>query len=96
MVKPVFYKTRKDGVRLIRTYSNTKPVIKQLPTNIIYDCWVYKLDENGNETKEVDWEQSGVIDVEGKYTYVELTEQEYQEYLKKQENDKGGINNEEN
>ena len=71
----VFYKTRKDGVNLIRRYSDITPTLKQLPTNTIYDCWVYKLDENGNETNEVDWELSGVIDVENApYTYVETDE----------------------
>jgi hypothetical protein len=86
MIKTLFYKTRQDGVNLYRTYSDITPALKQLPTNIIYDCWVYKLGENGNETKEVDWEQSGVIDVENApYTYVEVSEEEYQEYLKQQE-----------
>lgn len=30
------YLTRKDGVRLYKTYSDTNHYIKQLPTNIIY------------------------------------------------------------
>jgi hypothetical protein len=72
-IKREFYKTRRDGVRLYRTYSTVTPTILQQPTNIPYDCWVYKLDENGNQTNEVDWEQSGVIDVENApYTYVEV------------------------
>ena len=73
MVKREYYMTRSDGVNLYRTYSDTTPYLKQLPTGIIYECWVYKVDENGNETKEVDWEQSGVIDVENApYVYVEV------------------------
>lgn len=75
MIITKFYKQRKDGVKLYRRYSDITPTINQSPTNIIYDCWVYKLDENGNETKEVDWELSGVIDVENApYTYSEITE----------------------
>lgn len=69
----VFYKTRSDGVNLFRTYSDETPTLKQLPTNTLYDCWVYKLDKDGNETNEVDWDLSGVIDVENtSYTYVEV------------------------
>lgn len=30
------YMTRKDGVKLYRTYSDENKYIKQLPTNIIY------------------------------------------------------------
>ncbi len=32
-----FYATRKDDVRLYKTYSNENKYIKQLPTNAIYD-----------------------------------------------------------
>jgi hypothetical protein len=72
MINRVFYRTRKDGVSLYRIYSDTTPTLKQQPTGVIYNCWVYKLDENGNETAEVDFENSGVIDVENApYTYVE-------------------------
>lgn len=68
-----YYKTRPDGVNLYRTYSDTTPTLRQLPTNILYDCWVYKTDSEGNETKEVDWNASGVIDVEfAPYTYLEI------------------------
>lgn len=75
MVKREYCMTRSDGVNLYRTYSDTTPYLKQLPTGIIYECWVYKLDSEGNETDEVDWEQSGVIDVENApYTYVEIEE----------------------
>ena len=75
MINKVFYKTRKDGVSLYRIYSDTTPTLKQQPTGVIYNCWVYKLDKNGNETTEVDWENSGVIDVENApYTYVETDE----------------------
>ena len=75
MIKREYYRTRKDGVSLYRIYSDTTPTLKQQPTGVIYNCWVYKLDKNGNETTEVDWENSGVIDVENApYTYVETDE----------------------
>lgn len=75
MVKREYCMTRLDGVNLYRRYSDTTPYLKQLPTGIIYDCWVYKVDENGNETKEVDWDKCGVIDVENApYTYIEIKE----------------------
>ena len=75
MINKVFYKTRKDGVSLYRIYSDTTPTLKQQPTGVIYNCWTYKLDENGNETTEVDYENSGVIDVENApYTYEETIE----------------------
>lgn len=71
----LFYKIRQDGVKLYRTYSDITPTIKQVPTNTLYDCWVYKTDNEGNETKEVDWELSGVIDVEHTpYSYLEVIE----------------------
>ena len=77
-LKKFYYKTREDGVNIFRTYSEKTPYLKQLPTGVIYECWVYKLDENGNETKEVDWENSGVFDVENApYIYVEISEEEY-------------------
>lgn len=76
MIKKVFYRTRKDGVSLYRIYSDTTPTLKQQPTGVIYNCWTYKLDENGNETTEVDYENSGVIDVENApYTYEEIIEE---------------------
>ena len=75
MIIRKFYKTRKDGTNLYRIYSDTTPNLKQLPTNIIYNCWIYKLDEEGNETEEVDLETSGIIDIENApYTYVETDE----------------------
>ena len=73
MIEKVFYKLNSVGKKLYRTYSTITPTIKQLPTNVVYDCWVYKLDQDGNETKEVVWEKCGVIDVENApYTYVEV------------------------
>lgn len=78
-LKRFYYKTREDGVNIFRIYSDITPYLKQLPTGIIYDCWIYKLDENGNETKEVDWENSGVFDIEyAPYTYVEMSKEEYE------------------
>ena len=75
MIKREYYRTRKDGVSLYRIYSDTTPTLKQQPTGIIYECWVYKLDEEGNLTTEVDYENSGVIDVEtAPYTYMEIIE----------------------
>ena len=75
MINRVFFRTRKDGVSLYRIYSDTTPTLKQQPTGVIYDCWVYKLDEEGNPTTEVDFENSGVIDVEtAPYTYEEIIE----------------------
>ena len=37
MIVREYYKTRKDGVKLYRTYSDEDYKIKQLPTEIIYD-----------------------------------------------------------
>lgn len=36
MIIREFYETRKDGVNLYRTYSNTNHYIKQIPTGIVY------------------------------------------------------------
>lgn len=81
MINRVFYRTRKDGVSLYRIYSDTTPTIKQQPTGVIYNCWRYKLDENGNETTEVDLENSGVIDVENApYTYEEIIKKTIETY----------------
>lgn len=74
MIKQEYYKTRDDGVKLYKTYSDITPTIKQLPTNITYNCWVFK--KNG----EVDWELSGVTDVENTpYTYEEVIEDDKSE-----------------
>lgn len=68
------FKTRDDGTKLYRTYSDTTPYLKQIETDKIYNCWIYKRDEEGNLTNEVDWELSGVVDVENApYTYEETT-----------------------
>ena len=76
MIKRLFFRTREDGVNLYRTYSTLTPKINQLPTNVIYDCWQYKVDENGEQTTEVDWDNSGVIDVENTpYSYEEVFEE---------------------
>lgn len=37
MVKKEFYKTRKDGAKLYKTYSDKNLKIKQIETNIIFD-----------------------------------------------------------
>lgn len=37
MIKKEHYATRKDGVRLFKTYSTENFYIKQLPTNAVYD-----------------------------------------------------------
>lgn len=76
-IKQEYYKTRNDGVKLYRTYSNVTPILKQQPTNRIYKCLAYK------ETGEIDWEKCGVVDVENaNYSYVEISEEEYQASLK--------------
>lgn len=36
MIKREYYMTRKDGVRLYRTYSDSNKYIIQMPTNIEY------------------------------------------------------------
>ena len=37
MIVREFYRTRKDGINLYKTYSDEQFKIKQLPTEIIYD-----------------------------------------------------------
>lgn len=37
MIVKEYYETRKDGVKLYKTYSDENKYIKQLPTNAIYD-----------------------------------------------------------
>ena len=37
MIVSEYYKTRKDGLSLYKTYSDEQFKIKQLPTEIIYD-----------------------------------------------------------
>ena len=37
MIVSEYYKTRKDGISLYKTYSDEQFKIKQLPTEIIYD-----------------------------------------------------------
>ena len=66
MIKQEYYKTRKDGVTLYRTYSDQGLKIKKTETNKIY---------------------TAAIDVyPSRFTYTEVTEEEYQEYLEKQRN----------
>lgn len=67
MIHKVYYSTRKDGVNLFRIYSDKTPIIRQIPTNVDYDCWTY------NEDGNVDFSKSGVIDVEhAPYSYIEI------------------------
>lgn len=37
MIVREYFETRKDGVKLYRTYSDEKFYIKQMPTEVIYD-----------------------------------------------------------
>jgi hypothetical protein len=37
MITREYYKTREDGVRLFRTYSDTNHKIMQKPTMVVYD-----------------------------------------------------------
>ena len=48
MIKTEYYKTRKDGVNLYRTYSDENKVIRQIETGIEYDEAIDVADENGN------------------------------------------------
>ena len=73
MIIKNYYMTRTDGVKLYKIYSDITPLLKQIPTGNVYECWIYKVDENGNETNVVDWKECGVIDVENApYTYEEV------------------------
>lgn len=73
MVFRMFFKTREDGVDLYRTCSNITPKLRQVETGAIYNCWIYKVDDEGNETNEVDWSISGVVDLEdASFTYEEV------------------------
>ncbi len=58
-----YYSTRKDGVKLYKTYSDENKYIKQLPTNAIYDIAIDV--ENApytyEETNEIIEEQESEI-----------------------------------
>ena len=48
MIKTEYYKTRKDGVNIYRTYSDENKVIRQIETGIEYEEAIDVADENGN------------------------------------------------
>ena len=55
-----FYNTRKDGVKLYRTYSNENYRIRQIETNTIYDEAIdvenapYTYEETEEKIKEIE------------------------------------------
>ena len=71
MIKCEFYMTRKDGVMLVKTYSDTNKYIKQAETGLEYD-----------EAIDVGVEVGGKYYPKN-YTYIE-TEKEivYEEHIK--------------
>ncbi len=68
MIKKEYYKTREDGVKLYRTYSNTGHKIKRVSDGITYGDAI-DVSENV-EYEEVD----EYIDTEGSYSYEEILE----------------------
>ena len=66
MIKTEYFKTRNDGVILVKTYSTENKYIKQLETNLEYDIAIdvgevelgiyksknYTYEETNNEIKE--------------------------------------------
>ena len=48
MIKTEYYKTRKDGVDLYKTYSDENKIIRQVETGIEYEETIDVADENGN------------------------------------------------
>lgn len=68
MIKKEYYKTREDGVKLYRTYSDIGYKIKRVSSGITYDDAI-DVSENV-EYEEVD----EYIDTEGSYSYEEILE----------------------
>lgn len=66
MIKKEFYKTREDGVKLYRTYSDTDHLIKKVADGNIYG------DAVDISTSEEYEEVEGYIDLEGPDTYEEI------------------------
>lgn len=65
MIKKELYRTREDGVKLYRTYSDTDHLIKKVGDNVIYEEAVDIADE---AYEEVD----GYIELEGPDTYEDI------------------------
>ena len=66
MIKKEFYKTREDGVKLYRTYSDTDHLIKKVADGNVYGD---AIDISEREEYE---EVEGYIDLEGPDTYEEI------------------------
>lgn len=66
MIKKEFYKTREDGVKLYRTYSDTDHLIKNVADGNVYGD---AIDISDSEEYE---EVEGYIDLEGPDTYEEI------------------------
>jgi hypothetical protein len=66
MIKKEHYTTRKDGVKLCRTYSDTDHLIKRVADGVIYD---EAIDTSENEEYE---EVEEYVDFEGADTYDEI------------------------
>lgn len=66
MIKKEFYKTRKDGVNLYKTYSDTEHLIRKVSDNTIYDTAI-------DISEEVEYEEvDAYIEVEGPDTYKQV------------------------
>ena len=68
MIRKEYYKTREDGVKLYRTYSDTGHKIKRVSTCITYGD---AIDVSENEEYE---EADEYIDTERSYSYEEILE----------------------
>lgn len=66
MIKKEFYKTREDGVKLYRTYSDTDHLIKKVADGNVYGDAI-----DISESEEYE-EVEGYIDLEGPDTYEEI------------------------
>lgn len=66
MIKKEFYKTREDGVKLYRTYSDTDHLIKKMADGNVYGDAV-----DISESEEYE-EVEGYIELEGPDTYEEI------------------------
>lgn len=66
MIKKEFYKTREDGVKLYRTYSDTDHLIKKVADGNVYGD---AIDISDSEEYE---EVEGYIDLEGPDTYEDI------------------------
>lgn len=68
MIKKEYYKTREDGVKLYRTYSDTDHLIKKVADSVTYG---EAIDISENEEYE---EVEGYVELEGPDTYEEVLE----------------------